>query len=138
MAGRDALRAQQAAQDRPREACRVNAEYREDGTLTISVSSVGEFRAGGRVSASFDADEIPEKLKDAVKDAMAAVLDEAHDDLKTSLARDIARTLEMERQGKVPPADFDPETESLEDAMARSAEIAAAAREDSKGEGGDD
>jgi hypothetical protein len=74
--------------------CKVSAELGEDGEFHLSVSATGEYVIGGRVGASFDfkSDEaesdIPHDLAQKVYDALNAVLEEAHEELKEEFQRE--------------------------------------------------
>ncbi len=108
--------------------CSVTALLTEDGDLKISVQAASEFRAGSRIGHSFETHEVPGKLRDQVQKALQAVLDEAHDDLKVALNRDVSMTLDHDEQGYILPTDFDQEKESIEDGMERAALSADARR----------
>ena len=69
-------------------ACHVNASLAEDGTLTININGRAEYREGAHIGASIDTDEVPEKLAEALRKALQAVLDDGHEPLKEELERE--------------------------------------------------
>lgn len=71
-----------------RSACRVSAELTEAGDLKVDISGRVEYTADGHVGSSLSTADIPPAHLKAIKDALEAALDEAHDDLKEELARE--------------------------------------------------
>lgn len=91
-----------------RHACTVSASLSEDGTLTLQVTGAAQYLedVGSRVAAVIEQHEIPETLQSHVAQALRAVLNEAHEDLKAELDREVRFAIEhAERIGLPEPAD---------------------------------